>query len=992
MAWQLIYTSAPRLLEAGRSGFGTIARHREIPPLLVATIERISQFARQPGLNLERVIYAYRIITVGSGRFHVLSCIRDAGASFTGRTNHLAHHLIAEPREVATLGPHGPSSADLLLAFPWLPAWNDPPRWLDDSDGKNLRDYQPQTSHDGAWWASVTGNPAHAGLLAYGEASRNAALLTPPGCDLRPLFAESLRLTPERLWQVPFTTALQPSDDSADFRWVGATSGDSAGLSGQRTVLDLTAPHALPIPEMPAQLRVRKEAVAVDPLSSPTTLPSFPTASAATHADPDHRADRAKADDPFDGYKPPRKGTSSWLLVAAGLFLLTAVSGTVFVLQRMKVARSEALAEALRPLHGIAYFDGLKFREQLEHDLQSRSPVEIARVLPLVEFSASLTSMLTKPNFEKLRSKPAHETAQKLASDAGLNLPPAIGSLATGLDEAARQEKELRDFSPLAVGAEGLTRFQKQCAEWTAKNATSYPQQDFVNLRGQLSALGARQQASALRHLLGDGIIPSEQDTWFRDRRDAIMAAWNDPEAARLIKEVDTILNDWRYVRNEAPTTVARWLETASKEHPTWLRRLAQKNSAPAKASTRDMETAREKTPPAEPKPEPVAAGTIYLAGSKDSLAKLTIKELRADLQFELLGSDGTVTKLGYRAGASVRRNAHSENDGFKIDGLSLAAESGAPPPPFQLAARDPTSGSELFRIYVGAVDGEKPLFGAFTNGLQAVGSIWRVTAELPSLAVDSSTTYQLLGTKAAPFQKNPLMLSFDAKLQTNVEKLIEQMRQQLASARAGAKQKDREALALKDGGPSLDDLRKAVTAVAAKSIPDEKLRTGINLNAKSAAELVGDFGRALADYWQQKATKGTGSDRLEAFNAIQTQSRELVKASEDEKKVRVVVDELLKNILRANKVLRVEPYTTDLTNLRSLANQVQVAVGDRETIEAHAKTLSAAAESASQAAKAIEASPLLNGKIPPDTYTLTARLPDGVEIKLCTITVTDLP
>jgi len=31
MAWQLIYTSAPRLLEAGRSGFGTVARHRAIP-------------------------------------------------------------------------------------------------------------------------------------------------------------------------------------------------------------------------------------------------------------------------------------------------------------------------------------------------------------------------------------------------------------------------------------------------------------------------------------------------------------------------------------------------------------------------------------------------------------------------------------------------------------------------------------------------------------------------------------------------------------------------------------------------------------------------------------------------------------------------------------------------------------------------------------------------------------------------------------------------
>jgi len=338
MAWQLIYTSAPRLLEAGRSGFGTIARHREIPPLLVATIERISQFARQPGLNLERVIYAYRIITVGSGRFHVLSCIRDAGASFTGRTNHLAHHLIAEPREVAALGPHGPSSADLLLAFPWLPAWNDPPRWLDDSDGKNLRDYQPQTSNDGAWWASVTGNPAHAWLLAYGEASRNAALLTPPGCDLRPLFAESLRLTPERLWQVPFTTALQPSDDSADFRWVGATSGDSAGLSGQRTVLDLTEPHLLRTPEVPAPI-----GTVANPTSLPAVGPS-PAARQTMVATPRQSSPAQTTVDSFAGYEPSRAARWPWIVAAT----VAIVAGTVALVFFLRSTRLENERNAVK--------------------------------------------------------------------------------------------------------------------------------------------------------------------------------------------------------------------------------------------------------------------------------------------------------------------------------------------------------------------------------------------------------------------------------------------------------------------------------------------------------------------------------------------------------------------------------------------------------------------------------------------------------------------
>ena len=131
MAWQLIYTSAPRSLEAGRSGFGTVARHRAISPLLVSAIERASQFSRLPGTDAGRVIFSHRIVAVAGGRFHVLSAIRDAGADYTGRTNHIAHHLIVDPREIAQLGPDGPSPADVLLAMQWVTSWNETPRFLD---------------------------------------------------------------------------------------------------------------------------------------------------------------------------------------------------------------------------------------------------------------------------------------------------------------------------------------------------------------------------------------------------------------------------------------------------------------------------------------------------------------------------------------------------------------------------------------------------------------------------------------------------------------------------------------------------------------------------------------------------------------------------------------------------------------------------------------------------------------------------------------------
>ena len=143
MAWQLIYTSAPRSLEAGRSGFGTVARHRAISPLLVSAIERTSQFSRLPGVDTGRVIFSYRIVAVGGGRFHVLSSIRDAGADYTGRTNHIAHHLIADPREIAQLGANGPSPADVLLAMQWATSWTEQPRFFEAADEIALATMQP---------------------------------------------------------------------------------------------------------------------------------------------------------------------------------------------------------------------------------------------------------------------------------------------------------------------------------------------------------------------------------------------------------------------------------------------------------------------------------------------------------------------------------------------------------------------------------------------------------------------------------------------------------------------------------------------------------------------------------------------------------------------------------------------------------------------------------------------------------------------------------
>lgn len=251
MAWQLIYTSAPRLLEAGRTGFGTVARHRAVSGMLASSVERFSQFARLPGHDPRRIIHACRILTVGSGTYHVLSCLQDAGSDYTGRTNHIAHHLIVEPREVRALAAAGITPADVLHGMRWRTSWSDGPRYLDAAEEVDLSAFKAPASRA---WASVTGSPASAGVLWSREALKGCYLIMPAGVSALELFQESLLKEPAQGWQCRFTTCMEPTDDAADFRWVALP--DSSPLRSQlenssRVVLDLTSPSTLPPPPEP---------------------------------------------------------------------------------------------------------------------------------------------------------------------------------------------------------------------------------------------------------------------------------------------------------------------------------------------------------------------------------------------------------------------------------------------------------------------------------------------------------------------------------------------------------------------------------------------------------------------------------------------------------------------------------------------------------------------------------------------------------------------
>src|ERR1039457_587017 len=99
MPWELIYTSAPRGLTPGQAGFCTVARTVDLREGLAQRLEQISSYhyVEYGGASLQRrnpTISAYRILDIRGTKFHVLSRILPCGLDFTGRSNHLAHHLI----------------------------------------------------------------------------------------------------------------------------------------------------------------------------------------------------------------------------------------------------------------------------------------------------------------------------------------------------------------------------------------------------------------------------------------------------------------------------------------------------------------------------------------------------------------------------------------------------------------------------------------------------------------------------------------------------------------------------------------------------------------------------------------------------------------------------------------------------------------------------------------------------------------------------------
>ena len=241
---ELIFTSSPRGLQVGKSGFCTVAASRDMKPGLVRMLESLSGYRHlfppgTPEAKKNPVAYSYVRAKVGNDYQFVLSRVRDCGVDYSGRSNKIAHHLSLD----SNIQSSSPTRTLLEKGFfenSWdKPAEILPPRSLPEKFSK------PSPCH---FWEKVTGDAGWAGeLIESCQMNKTVYLIVKPSTPVMALIHQAISLLPaQQQWQYTFCTFYRrmPPNVDCQIRCVMAGSNEME-LTRQSTgnvLIDLTAP------------------------------------------------------------------------------------------------------------------------------------------------------------------------------------------------------------------------------------------------------------------------------------------------------------------------------------------------------------------------------------------------------------------------------------------------------------------------------------------------------------------------------------------------------------------------------------------------------------------------------------------------------------------------------------------------------------------------------------------------------------------------------
>lgn len=338
MSYQLIYTSAAHLLDSGASGYGVVARSGALPRTLSRKLVELSEYKETAGQGIAGPQYSYRVLDCSGTLFHILSCVQSAGADYSRRSCHIAHHLALTYDEVQTLRRNAarPTPAGIILALRkagfWCSRWEGEPQVIETEPRLTASALPDATTQ--ATWKVMTGHKSNARAFFTPPYDKESLVIVPPGTraeDILLLFNESDWLSATRGWGKTFTTYGEQNDSYAETQRICTTPGSSleqrASFS-RKPVISISLSMTLP-----DQQEFAPES---DPLGSgvaKTLLQNTPPAQAEGQNHIPYKYIESPDEESFDT-PPPHSPMLQW---GISLAALAALAGGVYALTSAKV-------------------------------------------------------------------------------------------------------------------------------------------------------------------------------------------------------------------------------------------------------------------------------------------------------------------------------------------------------------------------------------------------------------------------------------------------------------------------------------------------------------------------------------------------------------------------------------------------------------------------------------------------------------------------------
>lgn len=270
MAQELIYTSFPKGVKPGVSGFCTVAVSPNMAPNMISRLEGLSGYRHlympgTPEADLNPPNWSHVVINVGNTESHVIYRVADAGLDYTGRSNKLAHFIVLDKSDQAPCGPAAMLTTPGLidLAFDQQVGTRAFTRQIP----RQLVSPRPCLA-----WRQAAGDPGWAGELAQTAwTGKYACIVYKPGMNVLALIQEAMALLPpERRWKTTFSTYYSKLPTGIDCQWRCVAAGTPEAAQaiaevGSGLVIDLSNGTLSPAADSPAVAAARAGRMVLSP-------------------------------------------------------------------------------------------------------------------------------------------------------------------------------------------------------------------------------------------------------------------------------------------------------------------------------------------------------------------------------------------------------------------------------------------------------------------------------------------------------------------------------------------------------------------------------------------------------------------------------------------------------------------------------------------------------------------------------------------------------